>query len=164
MTTIKKPLMRFALAAGAAMAVSIAVQAHGNKGCDAVPGEAMAPQLRHLDLSEGQRDRIFELLHAQAPALRDKAKAARQAEEQLRALSLSPDYSEAKARALADASAKAMAELRLQRAQSDHALSQLLTPAQRTKLAELKPTQYGRHGHGADGRRAGAEGEVPGKG
>ena len=41
--------------------------AHGGPG---MGGGMMSPHLRGLNLSEAQRDKIFEIMHAQAPAMR----------------------------------------------------------------------------------------------
>ena len=42
--------------------------------------------MRNLNLSEAQRDQLFALKHAQAPQMREKAKLARNAQQELRAL------------------------------------------------------------------------------
>ena len=50
-------------------------------------------------------------MHAQAPGMREKAKVHLAAEEALRQLTAAPDYSEVKARALADTLGKSVAEM-----------------------------------------------------
>ena len=118
-------------------------------------GEMMPPHLRGLNLSEAQRDKVFEIMHAQAPAMREKAKALRTAEDNLRALAASPDFTEAKARALADESAKAMADMKLARVNTERQVFDLLTPEQRKEAAEAR-SQRGRgdgpRGMGGDRR------------
>ena len=109
-------------------------------------GSEMRPHyLRGLNLTEAQRDKVFEVMHAQAPGMREKAKAHLAAEEALRQLTAAPDYSELKARALADTLGKSVAEMALARAKADRQIFDLLTAEQRKQLAEMKP--------GADGVR-----------
>ncbi len=131
-------IKRFLLAAGAALAVSALAHGGGPDACGGMPGEGMPPHLKGLKLSEAQRDKVFELMHAQVPAMRDKAKSLHRAEEDLRTLVASPDYSEAKARILADVSARAISDMVLVRARTDREIFELLTPEQRQQLAEQK--------------------------
>ena len=135
-TISPRAIWRFLLAVGAALAVLALAHAVGPDACGGMPGAGMPPHLRGLNLNEAQRDKVFELMHAHEPSMRDKAKSLRRAEEDLRALLASPDFSEAKARALADVSAKAMFELTLARARMDRQIFELLTLEQRRQLAE----------------------------
>ncbi len=105
--------------------------------------ERTPPFLHGLQLSEEQNDKIFDLMHAQVPALRAKAKEARKAHEELHRLSLSVDFDEAKAKSLADAGARAMADMALMRTRVDHQIYRLLTPEQRRAL-ENRPITPGR--------------------
>ena len=147
-------IRRFLLAAGVAAAVPLSAagllgHAGGPGACGsgmpggpskhAMGGDMMPPYLHGLKLSEAQGDKVFAIMHAQAPAMRDKAKAVHKAEDDLRTLAAAPDYSEAKARTLADAAAKAMAEMSLLRAKVDRQMFELLTPEQRKQLVERKP-------------------------
>lgn len=126
------------------------VEAPGGPGRPAKGGEMMPPYMRGLNLTEAQRDKVFEIMHGQAPGMRDKAKALRQAEGDLHALAAAPDYSEAKARSLADAAAKAMADMALARTTAERRVVEVLTPEQRQKLAGMKPAG---DGHRPPGRR-----------
>lgn len=133
--------------------------AHGGPG---MGGEMMPPHLRALNLTEAQRDKVFEIMHAQAPAMRDKAKAWRKAEDELRALTAASDYSDAKARALADSAAKAMADMTLARAKTERQVFEVLTPEQRKQLAEMKPGEPRGRGDGPRGPRGmGGDGGMP---
>lgn len=152
-------IKRFLLAAGMALAVSALAHDGGPGTCGGLPGQGMPPHLMGLKLSESQRDKVFELLHAQAPTLREKAKALHRVEDDLRALAASPEYSEAKARTLADASARAMSEMSLARARMDRQIFELLTPEQRKQLAE----QNERPGAGRGETMRGQRGEHSGK-
>lgn len=103
---------------------------HGFGGPEATP-----PFLRGISLSEAQKDQIFELMHKQAPLMRDKAKAAHQAMDDLRKLSLSTNYDEATAKKLARNAADAQSEMALLHAQSDQKIIALLSPEQRKEMA-----------------------------
>ncbi|HJV92256.1 MAG TPA: Spy/CpxP family protein refolding chaperone [Azonexus sp.] len=172
-TTSHTTIKRFLIAASVALAIPLSAsafggkhgdcgfEAHGGSGHHMMGGTMMPPHLRGLNLTEAQQDKVFEIMHGQAPGMRDKAKALRKAEGDLQALSAAPDYSEAKARTLADAAAKAMAEMALLRAKTDRQVFEVLTPEQRKQLAEMKPAEESPR-HRGDGPRAmGGEDRVP---
>ena len=175
MTTINhRNIKRFLIAASVALAIPLSAAAFpeqpgGHPGCGSfaghggpgMGGEMMPPPLRGLNLSEAQRDKIFEIMHSQAPAMREKAKAARKAESDLHALTAADDYSEAKARALADTAAKTMSEMRLARAKTERQVFEVLTPEQRKQLAEMKSAGGPGHGRGDRPRGMGGEGRMP---
>lgn len=94
------------------------------------------PPLHGINLDEAQRDRVFDIMHAQAPLMRSKFKAWRKAENDLHRLAGSSDYSEAKAKQQADAMARAMSEIALLRVHTDRQLFDVLTPQQRQQLVE----------------------------
>ena len=168
-------IKRFLVAASVALAIPLtaaAFQGHpgGHHGCGdfarhggpgMMGGDMMPPHLRGLNLTEAQRDKIFEIMHAQAPVMREKGKAVFKAEADLRALTASPDYSDAKARSLADAAAKAMAEMTLARAKAERQVFEVLTPEQRKQLAEMKPSDEPRRGGGDGPRGMGGDGRMP---
>src|SRR5574343_341826 len=91
-----------------------------------------------VPLTAVERDKVFEIMHGQAPAIRDKGKAVRSAEEGLRKLVLSPEYSEPQARELVNEAAKAMSEMSLARAKAERLVYEVLTPEQRKQLADRK--------------------------
>lgn len=94
--------------------------------------------LRGLDLTEAQRDKIFEIRHAQAPARRAQMKAVHAARKDLRELAMAPNYDAAKAQASADAFAKAMSQLALMRVDAARKVLAVLTPEQRKQLDERR--------------------------
>ena len=94
--------------------------------------------LRRLDLTEAQRDQVFNIFHEQAPVMREHAKAVREASRELRAAATAPNFDRARARTLADAQAKAMAEMAFLRADAMSRVVAILTPEQREKLGELR--------------------------
>lgn len=93
--------------------------------------------LRALDLSEAQRDKIFSIMHGQAPVMRDKHKAIRKAREELKTLAHGEGFDAAKARAASDALGKAVSEMALLRVQTHAQVHALLTPEQRKKAEEM---------------------------
>jgi Spy/CpxP family protein refolding chaperone len=99
--------------------------------------------LRRLDLSEAQRDQVFKIFHDQAPAIREHAKAARQAGQELRQAALSGGFDRARARQLADVQAKALSEMALLRADTMSRVVALLTPEQRQKLQQQSERRRG---------------------
>ena len=94
--------------------------------------------LRGADLTEAQHDKIFTIMHTQAPQMREYSKLARKSHQELRALATSGKYDEAQAKALADAGARAMAGMALLHARSESQIYALLTPEQRAKIEEMK--------------------------
>lgn len=169
-TTPNSTIKRFLVVASVALAIplsaaafggnggkgSCGMDAHGGPGHQMMGGNSLPQHLRSLNLNDAQQDKVFEIMHAQAPAMREKAKSLRAAESDLRALSAAPDFSEAKAAALADSAAKAMSELSLARAKADRQVYEVLTPEQRKQLAESKPS--GKMSHHRGNRAAGERG------
>jgi Spy/CpxP family protein refolding chaperone len=102
---------------------------HGLKG----PG---LPFLRGIDLSEAQEDRLFAILHAEVPQLREQDKIEDKAHEALRAMAESGDYNEAKAAAHTKALGQAIAARELLRVRTAGQVMALLTPEQRAQLKQ----------------------------
>ncbi|MYN45982.1 periplasmic heavy metal sensor [Pseudoduganella sp. FT93W] len=94
------------------------------------------PFLHGIDLTEAQQDKVFAILHAQAPYLREQGKLAAKASEALRALGRAEQYDDAKAVALAREAATAMSNLALQQVRTEQKLLAVLSAEQRKKLAE----------------------------
>ena len=117
---------------------------HGSDGL-MMPGAGL---LRGLDLSEAQRDRVFSILHAQAPALREKAREARSAREAVHQLALAGELDEARLQEAAQRASRAMADLAVQRARTHNALFKELTPEQQSQLKARSEQRghSGRHG------------------
>lgn len=98
----------------------------------------LPPFLRGLTLTDEQRDKVFAILHAQEPLMREQAKAAQHSHTALNTVALSAQFDETKAKALAESEARAMAAMALLHARSDQQLYALLTPAQRKQAEEMK--------------------------
>lgn len=133
------------IASSLALAVPTAVQAHPMGRFGAAEGHEMRGGmrggmrfLRGLDLTEAQRDQVFKIFHDQAPAMRERMKAARAAQQELRKAAISPNFDAARARELADTAAKAHAEVALMRAESTSKVMALLTPEQRAKVEQAR--------------------------
>lgn len=103
------------------------------------PGPRGEPPFLHgLQLSEAQQDKVFAILHAQAPYLREQAKAHEKAARALHDMRLAEKYDDAAAAKQAQAAAQAMANMQLQRVRTDQKLLSLLTPEQRKQIEERR--------------------------
>jgi Spy/CpxP family protein refolding chaperone len=105
--------------------------------------------LERLMLSEEQQDKVFALLHAQAPRQRIAAKTAAATRDKLWHLVESGHYDAAQAQKLAAAHGQAVAALMLLQAEADAGLRALLTPEQRARL-DREPTPRARPARPAD--------------
>jgi len=123
----------------------------GGPGAGGPAPDGVPPFLRGIDLTEAQRDKIFALTHAQAPAVREQFKALEKAQRDLRTLVFQGPFDEAKAHALAETAGHAQSELAIARARTDAQILQLLTPAQRKQLDEARPEAGGPDGHPGQG-------------
>ena len=103
------------------------------------PGPVRPPFFRGIELSEAQEDKVFAILHAEAPYLREQSKAEMKAREALHALADADRYDDGKAASLAQAAATASANVALQHVRTRQKLLAVLTPEQRKQLAEDKP-------------------------
>lgn len=108
------------------------------------PGaQGLPPFLRGIALSEAQQDKVFAATYAQAPLLRGQQKIAFKADEQLHALAASSAYDDAKASALANTAAQAMAQIRLLQARLEQQLLAVLTPEQRKQAEQQRDSRPG---------------------
>jgi len=114
--------------------------------------QGRAPLFRGVELTEAQEDKVFAILHAEQPYLRDQAKAAAKAREALRALASADKYDDGKAAALAQAAATAGANIELQHVRTRQKLLAVLTPEQRKAQAEQHKVREARDGQ--DGQQA----------
>ena len=109
------------------------------------------PFMRNVALSEDQQDKVFAILHAAAPALRDHEKAAHKARDALRQLVRAPSFSDNSANQLAQAEGAAESQLALLRTRMEHDLYAVLTPDQQAKVVSMEKDCDFRgndHGHG----------------
>lgn len=101
-------------------------------------GQGLPPYLHGIELSEAQQDKVFAATYAQAPLLREQQKIAYKAHAQLRELASSSAYDDARASALANTAAQAMATISLQQARLEQQLLALLTPQQRKQAQQQR--------------------------
>jgi len=103
-----------------------------------------ARMFRGLDLTEAQRDQIFRIRHEQAPAARERTKAARAAQQALRKAATDPNANSTQIRQLADAVGKTHADAAVARVETQRKVLAVLTPEQRSKLEQMRQ-QRGQH-------------------
>lgn len=158
----KKTIQQFVLAAAVASALGAPVLAHADPvdapgmhqggpgpmghpdGMDhdgpppgfGGPEEGRLPFLHGVELNEQQEDKLFALMHAQEPALRDQHKIVAKSHEALHALAMSGKYDDAKALALTQAAAQAMATITLTQVRTEQQVLALLTPQQRQMVEQ----------------------------
>lgn len=108
-------------------------------------GAPGAPFLHGLELSERQEDKLFQLMHSQAPYLREQQKAHEKAMRALHDMRDAEKFDDAAAAKLAQAVAQAQANLTLAHIRTHQKVLALLTPEQRKQLEERK-ARYQRGG------------------
>lgn len=106
------------------------------------PGPGL-PFLCGIALSEAQQDRLFAIMHAQAPQQREQDKAERKAMEALRAMMEAGQYDEARASAQSKALGQAIAARELLRVRTAARVMALLTPQQKEALAREPEREHG---------------------
>lgn len=99
--------------------------------------------LANLDLTELQQEKIFELMHAQAPSIFEKEKIARITMHDLQQITQSERFDTAKAKSLAEVHGKAIAELIYLHTETQAKIWSLLTEVQRKQLATLHDQHLG---------------------
>jgi Spy/CpxP family protein refolding chaperone len=104
-------------------------------------GHSLLPP--YVRLSEQQQDKLFDLRHAQEPAMRAQFKELRKARTELRTLALADNYDEAKAKQIVARAAQARSEIDMMHARLQHAAFAMLTPEQRKRMDDCKPAADG---------------------
>ncbi|STR27734.1 periplasmic protein [Janthinobacterium lividum] len=107
------------------------------------PPPGLPSFLHGIELNEAQQDKVFAATYAQAPELREQEKIAFKAHAQLRELAASSAYDDAKAGALANTAAQAMAKISLLQARLEQQLLAVLTPEQRQQAQQLHDGRQG---------------------
>ncbi|SFG81292.1 protein refolding chaperone Spy/CpxP family [Duganella sp. CF458] len=93
------------------------------------------PFLHGLELSESQEDKLFELMHNQAPYLREQERAHEKAMRALHEMRNAEKFDDAAAARLAQAAAQAQANLTLSHIRTHQKVLALLTPEQRAQIS-----------------------------
>lgn len=96
------------------------------------------PFLHGLNLSDEQRDKLFQIFYAQMPRLHEQEKLVRKSREDLDALASSGHFDETKAQAIAQTGATALTEMAVLRAEAESRIYALLTPEQRRKAESFR--------------------------
>lgn len=114
---------------------------HGPGGHPSRPGSGVPglPFLRGLNLSEAQQDRLFAILHAEAPQLREQDKIEDKAHAALRAMADTGEVDEPRASQYAAALGQAVAARALLRLRTASQVMALLTPEQRARIRRDDP-------------------------
>ena len=99
-------------------------------------GPMGAMQLHGLDLSDAQRDKVFAIMHEQAPKLHEQMGRMRKAQTALRDMAQSGKLDEARAGTLSQEIGNAAAAMALLHARAHTQVAAVLTPEQRKRLAE----------------------------
>lgn len=107
------------------------------------PPPGLPPFLHGIELNEAQQDKVFVATYAQLPLLREQEKIAFKAHAQLRELATSSAYDDAKAGALANTAAQAMAKISLLQVRLEQQLLAVLTPEQRQQAQQLHDGRQG---------------------
>lgn len=118
--------------------------AHAGGSGDHMMGKRLRRMMHKLDLSEAQRDQIFEIMHERMPAAREKMKELRKGRDALHDAARAESYDSEQARALAEAQAAVLAELMVMRTETFNQIYGVLTPEQREKAAQWRKERHGR--------------------
>jgi Spy/CpxP family protein refolding chaperone len=111
-------------------------------------GDRPPPYLMELNLTEDQQDKVFAIMHASAPAIRDQFKAVRKARDALHDLGHAAQFDSGNAGSLAQALGKAESQLALLQARNEHDIFAVLTDEQRKDLADHEHEhEHGPHHH-----------------
>lgn len=134
MKTNRFKLMTAALAM--ALLATVAVAQEGPRGPhgDGFGGPGMG--LRGLDLSDAQKTQVKQIMTAEKPTLKPLMQQEMQNHQLMTALVRGGSFEEAKAQTIATQEAQIHTQIAVERAKIDAQVYQLLTPDQKTKLAE----------------------------
>jgi periplasmic protein CpxP/Spy len=115
---------------------------------DRPPPFLMDAFLMDVKLSEEQQDKVFAIMHAAAPALREQSKAAHKARDALHELSRSAQFNEGAAATLAQTQGTAESQLALLHTRLEHEVYSLLTPEQQTQVVNRRHEMESHRGEG----------------
>jgi Spy/CpxP family protein refolding chaperone len=93
---------------------------------------------RNLDLTDAQQTQIKDIITREKPTIQPLMQQMASNRQQLQQLEGSGTFDEAKVRSVASQQAQTMTELIVQRERIKSEMMQVLTPDQKTKLAQLK--------------------------
>jgi Spy/CpxP family protein refolding chaperone len=96
----------------------------------------LPPPLAHLDLTDEQQDKIFELTHALARTIYENEKIARKTMQEIQQLTQTDHFDAAKVKSLAESHGKALAELAYLRTAIQAQIWAVLSETQRQQLSK----------------------------
>jgi protein CpxP len=117
-----------------AVTAAIAQGMHGHGG----PDGDFHRMLHQLDLTTDQQAQVKAIWTKEKPAMQPLMEQMRQNHNAMKALEASGPYDEAKTRALATQNSQTMVELQVAHERIKSEIMQVLTPDQKTKLAQLE--------------------------
>ena len=143
------------LAAAAVLVLAVAGLAQGMHGG---PGGPMGHEFPfgghmlhffsdYLDLTSAQQEQVKSIMEKEKPAIQSAMQQMGQFHSQMRTLEEASTFDEAKVRALATQQSQAMTEMIVQKARIKNELLQVLTPDQKTKLAQFESKREHRMRH-----------------
>lgn len=118
---------------------------HGVGGLGMEGSRELRHVMRRLDLSQSQRDQIFQIRYQEIPSVREKMEALRHDRQELRAATLSANYDPQKVREAADHAAKTLSDLIVMRSETFRKMYGVLTPEQQAKVDHWKEKWGHRH-------------------
>ncbi len=133
------------LTIGAAVMLAVAVAlAQGMHGHHGGPGGDFHRMLRQLDLTADQHAQVKAIWEKEKPAMQPLMEQMHQNHTAMRALEANGTFDEAKTRAVATQNSQAMIELQVEHARIKSEIMQILTPEQKTKLAQIEANHEAR--------------------
>ena len=118
---------------------------HGYKHSGHSGKTGMPHHFKSLNLTQDQQDKIFAIMHEQAPEKYAQHKQQRETMEALRVLAQADKFDEAKAQQLSEQLGKLEKDKALNRIKTQAKINALLTPEQRQKAREFKHSERGGH-------------------
>ena len=123
-----------------AVAFAMAQGPHGFGG----PGGGFHRMLKQLDLTSDQHSQVKAIFEKEKPTLQPLMQQMHQNHEAMKALEASGPFDEAKTTALATQNSQTMIQLQVEHARIKSEIMQILTPDQKTKLAQIEANREAR--------------------
>jgi Spy/CpxP family protein refolding chaperone len=136
----KRNLIMVSILAGSLLTVGTAF-AGKHAGCDRISGhhgDKSMHMMKELDLSDKQLDAIRAIRKEQSKSMESSMVEMKKIRQELREQASADKYDAAKVRQLADAKAKIMADMTVQRIDTMNRIRKELTPEQITKMDSMK--------------------------
>jgi Spy/CpxP family protein refolding chaperone len=128
-----------------AVAAAIAQGMHGHEGPDGHFKHMLGFFTDYLDLTSAQQDQAKAIWEKEKPTIKPLMQQVHQNKADMQALQASGPYDEAKTRALATQHAQTQIEVEVQHARIMSEMMQILTPDQKTKLANFQAKHMKEH-------------------